>query len=129
MTADQLAAVDSKMIAALFTSDFGTRLLHADQLIREFKFSLMVDAAEYYPDVEGEQILLQGVVDAAWVEPDGICVLDFKTDRVTEETIVERTAYYRGQLKTYKTALERILKRPVKEMYLYFLTAGREVKL
>ena len=129
MTADQLAAVDSKMIAALFTSDFGTRLLHADQLIREFKFSLMVDAAEYYPDVEGEQILLQGVVDAAWFEPDGICVLDFKTDRVTEETIVERTAYYRGQLKTYKTALERILKRPVKEMYLYFLTAGREVKL
>ena len=129
MTSEQLSAVDPKMIAALFTSDFGMRLTNAEHLIREFKFSLMVDASEYYPGVDGEQILLQGVVDAAWVEPDGICVLDFKTARVTEETISERTAYYRGQLKTYKTALERILKRPVKEMYLYFLSAGREVKL
>ena len=117
------------VITKLFTSPLGQRLLHAEHLIREFKFSLLADAAQFYPNLEGEEILLQGVVDAAWIEPDGICVLDFKSDRVSESGVTERAEYYRGQLQTYKTALERIFEKPVKEMYLYFLSVGKEVLL
>ena len=129
LTEQQLEAVEPIVITKLFTSPLGQRLLHAEHLIREFKFSLLADAAQFYPNLEGEEILLQGVVDAAWIEPDGICVLDFKSDRVSESGVRERAEYYRGQLQTYKSALERIFEKPVKEMYLYFLSVGKEVLL
>ena len=38
---------------------------------------------------------MQGVVDAAMVEPDGITVIDFKTDRVSEAGAMQRAEHYR----------------------------------
>ena len=63
------------------------------------------------------------------MEEDGLTVIDFKTDRVTAESAAQRAETYRGQLETYRMALERIFQRPVKEMVLYFLTAGKAVIL
>ena len=74
-------------------------------------------------------MLLQCVVDAAILESDGLTVIDFKTDRVTGNSVATRAEEYRGQLTTYKQALERIFQKPVKEMILYFLTIGKEVLL
>jgi ATP-dependent helicase/nuclease subunit A len=127
MTAQQLEAVDPSTIAALFHSSLGQRMLHAKQLIREFKFSILEDAARHYDEVDGEQVLLQGVVDAAIVEPDGLAVIDFKTDRVTDAAA--RAQVYAGQLSAYRDALSRIFDRPVKEMILYFLHTGEVVTL
>lgn len=129
LTQQQADAVAPETIAALFASPLGKRMLAAERLIREFKFSILEDASNYYADVEGEQVLLQGVVDAAIWEEDGLTVIDFKTDRVTEATVRERAEEYRGQLMTYKRALERIFEKPVKETVLYFLTIGTEVAL
>ena len=69
-------------------------------------------------------MLLQGVVDCAILEEDGITVLDFKTDRVTKETVASTANRYRPQLETYAEALSRIYERPVKEKYLYFFHLG-----
>lgn len=41
LTAEETAAVDMKKIYTLFSSDFGMRILNADKLYREFKFSLL----------------------------------------------------------------------------------------
>ena len=90
--------------------------------IREFKFSILEDAG-----IEGEKILLQGVVDCALVEKDGITVVDFKTDYVTEETLPEVLARYRTQVDTYSRALERIYETTVKGTYLYFFHLKRLV--
>lgn len=129
MTEQQAEAVAPETITALFASPLGQRILEANQLIREFKFSILEDASQYYEDVAGEQVLLQGVVDAAILESDGLTVIDFKTDRVTGNSVATRAEEYRGQLTTYKQALERIFQKPVKEMILYFLTIGKEVLL
>ena len=129
LTEQQAEAVMPETIAALFISPLGRRMLEAKQLIREFKFSILEDAAQYYKDIDGEQVLLQGVVDAAILEPDGLTVIDFKTDRVTEASAAARAEEYRGQLATYKRALERIFQKPVKEMCLYFLTIGKTIVL
>ena len=72
---------------------------------------------------------MQGVVDCAILEDDGIVVLDFKTDHVTEETIIDTAERYRGQVETYAGALARIYKMPVKETLLYFFSLNRFVKL
>jgi len=52
-------------------------------------------------DLDGEKVLLQGVVDCALLEEDGITILDFKTDYVTEETIEVVADHYRPQVQTY----------------------------
>ena len=129
ITEQQAQAVQPDMVSALFQSPLGQRILTAKDLIREYKFSILTDAATFYPDVEGEQVLLQGVVDAAILEEDGLTVIDFKTDRVTADDATQRAEIYRGQLETYRMALERIFGRPVKEMILYFLTPGKAVIL
>ena len=38
----------------------------------------------------GEELLLQGVVDCAFETPDGLVVVDFKTDRVTPQQQSQR---------------------------------------
>ncbi len=129
LTEAQAQAVDPEEIVGLFTSPLGQRMLAAKELLREFKFSLLTDADTIYPGLEGEQVLLQGVVDAAILEPDGITVIDFKTDRVSSDGAEARAQGYRGQLETYRDALSRIFARPVKQTVLYFLKPGKEVIL
>lgn len=120
------SAVDAKAIAELFTSPLGERLLSAKELHREFKFSLLYPAEELYPDAAGESLLLQGVVDCYMAEPDGLVIVDYKTDYVkTAQQLNERAAFYAGQVRAYARALERIEGRRVKECVLYFLSAGK----
>ena len=68
-------------------------------------------------------------MDCAIVEEDGIIVLDFKTDRVTEEDLELRVAHYRPQVEAYAQALSRIFEKEVRESYLYFFQLNRFVKL
>ena len=105
-------------------------MLAAADPLREFRFSLLLPADALYPGAAGEELLLQGVVDCCLREEDGLVIIDYKTDRVkTEEEIAARAALYRGQLTAYAAALSRILGQPVKECVLFFLSAGRAVKL
>ena len=58
-------------------------LARKQKLYREQPFVLGVDAKELYPEEEdGELILIQGIIDAYFEEPDGLVVLDYKTDKV-----------------------------------------------
>ena len=79
--------------------------------------------------MEGEQVLLQGVVDCALLEPDGITIIDFKTDRVTEETVAATAERYSLQVRTYADALSRIYEMPVKGKMLYFFSLDAFVAL
>ena len=56
--------------------------MQKNDVIREFKFSLLADASIFAENLYDEKILLQGVVDCALIEPDGITIIDFKTDFV-----------------------------------------------
>ncbi len=120
ITRQQRDMVDARKIANLFATDIGKKLQNGKEVLREFKFSILDDGENYAPGLAGEQILLQGVVDCALIEDDGITVLDFKTDYVTEDTLSQRVSHYRPQVKAYADALERIYGLPVKKCLLYF---------
>jgi len=123
-------AVNLSAIERLFRSPLGKRMLAAKEPLREFRFSLLLDADRLYPGAEGERLLLQGVVDCCIEEDGALVIIDYKTDNVrTEEEIAERAALYRGQLRAYAEALTRIFQKPVKEGTLFFLTPGREVRV
>lgn len=120
LTQQQAQAVDPEKILRFFDSPLGKRVRSAPKIRREFKFSLLLDAAVFDKAAEGEQILLQGVTDCCLIEPDGVAVLDFKTDRIPHGGEAARAAHYRGQLDGYALALARIFGMPVKEKILYF---------
>ena len=122
LTKEQSELVVPEKITAFFSSDLGQKVRTAETVLREFKFSVLVDAQRYYPEVIGEQILLQGVVDCAIIEDDGIVVIDFKTDYVTQETVNETAERYASQVSAYTHAMERIFEKPVKRTCLYFFS-------
>ena len=129
ITPQQGEAVDGERVLAFFQSPLGQRLVASRQMEREFKFSMLVPAADYYPDAEaGEAVLLQGVVDCWFEEADGtVTVVDFKTDRVTEHTVEARAREYRPQLEAYSRALSQALGLPVGRCVLWFFALGRDV--
>ena len=118
--------LDREAILAFFRTEPGRRLM-THRYIREFKFSILEDAEAYGEGLTGERILLQGVVDCALWEEDGITVIDFKTDFVTEATLSQVLSRYRPQVETYSRALERIYETRVKGTYLYFFHLKRLV--
>ncbi len=124
-------AVDAAAILRLFVSPLGRRMKAAPALRREFRFSLLCDAAALnHGEGEGEKQLLQGVVDCFLDEPEGLTVVDYKTDRVRSRAeALRRAESYRAQLSAYAAALERITGRPVRESVLYFLACGEAVVL
>lgn len=120
LTWEQAAMVNCSQIAAFFQTELGRRLTESKQVLREFKFSVLDEGTNYAEDLVGEKILLQGVVDCAMVEPDGITVVDFKTDSVTEATLETAVQRYRPQVLAYADAMSRIFQKPVKQALLYF---------
>lgn len=131
ITPQQGNAVNPADILAFFRSELGLRLRRSQRVEREFKFSLLVPAADYYPEAEpGEEVLLQGVVDCWFVEEDGaVTVVDFKTDRVAQDGVERRALDYRPQLDAYSRALSQAAGVSVKRRYLWFFSTGRAVEL
>lgn len=129
LTPQQVEAVDPERIVRFFRSPLGERVLQSKNLVREFKFSVLEDAAIYDPSLAGETVLLQGVTDCCIPESDGLTILDFKSDRVRRGEESERAEYYRGQLDAYSRALSEIFERPVRERILYFFATDTAVKL
>ena len=125
LTEEQGKMLNPEAIFRLFETEMGRKLRSGKEVIREFKFSIMEDGSHYGDDLEGEEVLLQGVVDCAILEDDGITVIDFKTDTVTEQTLPQLLDRYRPQVQTYVQALERIYRKPVKAALLYFFGLGQ----
>ncbi len=87
-------------------------------LYREQPFVMGISAGrlgEEFP--EQEKVLIQGIIDAFFVENGEIVLLDYKTDRVScDKELWDR---YETQLDYYEEALCKLMQLPVKERILY----------
>lgn len=126
---DVAKQVDCGMIWDFFKSDMGAKVRAEKCVLREFKFSVLDDACNYADGVSDEKVLLQGVVDCAVIEDDGITIIDFKTDRVTDETLQKSVSAYKQQVSIYTDALSKIYQLPVKNALLYFFRLSRFVQI
>lgn len=129
ITREQADMVAIDKIYRFFQSDLGKRFAIGNEVLREFKFSILEDASEYYKGAAGDSILLQGVIDCALIEEEGIIILDFKTDWITDANRQEKVALYRDQIATYAKALSRIYEKPVAGAYLYFFSSEEFVAI
>ena len=121
--------VRSSQISWFVRSAVGKRMKEASALgtlHREQQFVMSIDASERNPAWnQGEQILVQGIIDAFWEEADGLVLVDYKTDHVKEgQELIDR---YQRQMHYYSQALERAYGKKVKECYLYSFALGKAV--
>jgi len=123
----EAASVDTAAVERLLSSPTGRGMLSAEKLNREFRFSVLLPADEFFPEGAGEEILLQGAVDCWYDTPEGVAVVDYKTDRVSAAEAEERAKFYAPQMRAYALAMAAVTGRPVLRTELYFLNAGKAV--
>ena len=75
----------------------------------------------------GDIVLIQGIIDAYFIEGNEIIIADYKTDFVREPSLLIN--HYYVQLELYKRAVEQITGKSVTEKILYSVTLGKEVTL
>ncbi|MCX5646836.1 MAG: UvrD-helicase domain-containing protein [Phycisphaerae bacterium] len=76
-----------------------------------------------------EIVVVQGLIDLLVHTPEGLVVIDFKTDRVSGDGVLRRAQVYSGQLELYARAAASICRDRVLERWLYFLAPRQAVEV
>ena len=133
LTYKEAESVRVKDIWTFVESPLGQRMKNAFQngsLKREQPFVIARRAEELDPKWQAdESILVQGIMDAWFMEGEDIVLADYKTDYVKPDQENMLAEKYRGQLEDYAGALERMTGRKVKERYIYSFCLGKEILL
>ena len=129
LTEQQAQSIAVAKIRRFLESDLGRRLIAAERVYREVAFNMEIPCQELYQDMQdevyqGETVLLQGVIDCYFEEPDGIVLLDYKTDYVAPGRVEMIRERYRLQIGYYARALARLTGKAVKEKYIYLFSNG-----
>ena len=96
------------------------------ELFREQQFVLSVPAGDIRQEWDvGSQVLIQGIIDAYFVEDGHIVLVDYKTDFVKSEEASSLYRKYAVQLDYYETALMRLTHLPVSEKLIYSFCLDR----
>ena len=126
--------VSIKKLENVAKSKLFARMKQANYVWKEKAFVYLLPAAQVdsqYP--EDENILIQGVVDTCFIEDDHVVLIDYKTDYVDKEnrekSIEEIKERYRIQLELYGLALGHIMKKDVKEKWIYLYSIDTWIAL
>ncbi|NRD78384.1 helicase-exonuclease AddAB subunit AddA [Bacillus sp. BRMEA1] len=138
LTPEQAEIIDSSLIIQFFETELGKRYFQAAAVHREVPFTLSLSAKEVYPDWAGadESIFVQGIIDCILEDENGLTLIDYKSDGITDrfkggfaqaKPILEER--YKLQLNLYSRAIEQIWKQSVAEKYLFFFDGAHILKL
>lgn len=123
ITPEQAAATDADAIAWFTRESLFGRMQRAGRLERELPFSYPMDAQQLYGIAAEESVLLQGVLDACFLEDGAWVIADYKTDRVRpDESAEQATQRHAEQLKLYALALEALTGQRVKELLVVLMS-------
>lgn len=133
---DVLDTVSLKKLTSFCMSPVGQRIINAakeGKLYREqpFVYGLTADEYKRFSKTSGnvDTVMLQGIIDAYIDEPDGLVLIDYKTDKVVENAERELGDRYHVQLELYAKALSKLRGKPVKEMIIYSVAKNEEISL
>jgi len=115
-----------------FNSELYKRVLKASTIYKEKSFILQEDLKELsslfdVPENVEDKILVQGTIDMCFIENDEVVLLDYKTDKISnKDEIIKR---YKLQLHYYKKAIELLLNKKVKEIYIYLINSNEFIEV
>ncbi len=142
LSRDAAALVRKDELASFAASALLTRLRHAKQLYREFRFHVCLPAARFTQDPDKQRalgdrnLLVQGVMDCVAVDADDhLLLIDYKTDRLSPAARADRALAadelrqkHRLQLSYYAAAVREIFGRPPTQTLIYALALGDTVE-
>ncbi len=123
--------VSMKKLTRFLKSSLAYRMWQADlrgELYREQPFVYGIGADRLNADFPStEKVLIQGIIDAFFVENGQIIVMDYKTDRISApKDLISR---YETQLQYYEEALRNVMNMEVKEKIMYSFSLEQEVSV
>ncbi len=131
--------IDTEAILTFFQSELGRMALdNENKVCREWPFTFalpasFVTSAKSVKSVvkkrEDETVIVQGIIDMLIRTPQGLVIIDFKTDKITAGEVRERAELYHRQLDLYSRAASAILKSESIAKWLYFLTPTCAIKI
>jgi ATP-dependent helicase/nuclease subunit A len=130
LTSEQANAVDLSAVMGFCQTSVFDRIQRSPRVLREYRFSVEIPAKRLDQKLTGsmaqEPVVLQGAIDCAFEENNGIILMDYKTDHV--QSAEELWNRYQGQLLLYREALEKCLGLPVTECLLYSFALHKEIR-
>ena len=125
--------IDTRAILAFFESELGEIVCDSRHTVWQewpFTFGLPAcEAAAGAPRDAKEIVVVQGLIDLLVRTPEGLIVIDLKTDHVSGPQVAKRAEAYRGQLDLYAKAASAIRGEKVIERWLYFLAPRQAVQV
>lgn len=129
--------VDKEKFVSFAHSEVMQRFVKAKQAYREQPFVYLVPADQVDKAYDSqEEMMIQGVIDAFFIEEDHAVIIDYKTDYIDSrtpelmekglETIKQR---YQKQLDLYAKAITSITSYPVQEKWIYLYSVNFWLKL
>ena len=132
MTEQEAECIRIRDIRRFVESGLGQRMKKAamkKHLYREQPFVIQRSASMLDDGWKNETVLVQGIIDAYFMEGDEIVLVDYKTDRVKRGQEQKLIDLYHVQLEDYARALERMTGKRVKEKIIYSFTLQKEILL
>jgi ATP-dependent helicase/nuclease subunit A len=133
---DVAGTIDADSILAFFNSELGRLALDKENTVwREWPFTFALPAFEFRNSLHAsrftrdEIVVVQGIIDLLIRTPQGLVIIDFKTDNITAKQVPQRAELYRRQLELYARAASGILKEKLLAKWLYFLTPATEFEI
>lgn len=117
----------SQTLLKLFDGEFANIIKDAIQIKKEYEFVIQDNLEFIYEFRLEEETLIQGVIDLYIITKEGIHdIIDFKTDRLTENELISR---YKYQLYIYKRAVQIIENVEDVNMYIYSFHLNKLIKV
>lgn len=122
LTEEMRQLLRRKKLVQFYQSPLAMRMKAAaerEELFTERPFVMGQSADEIEHDGSDTMVLVQGIIDAFFIEDDEIVLLDYKTDVINSAEELKNR--YQKQLDLYQCALEANLGKKVKEKHVIFI--------
>ncbi len=121
--------INAEDIVDFARSDLADRMQKAGRegnLYRERPFVILVNADEIDPSYPSDEtVMVQGIIDAYFIEDGKAVIMDYKTDKVRDGG--ELVKKYKAQLDFYARAIRQLTGMEIAGEIIYSVTLGEEI--
>lgn len=123
LSEEEYNALPFYQLEAFMSSEFKKRMEASDLICRERSFCHIIPFND-----DGDETLVQGIIDCYFFEGDDIILLDYKTDYINGD-LDEHILHHTPQLKMYKSALEELYPGKNVYPYIHFFHVNKTIEI
>ncbi len=123
LSQEEYNALPFEQLEAFMSSPFKKRMENSDLICRERSFCHIIPFNN-----DGDETLVQGIIDCYFFEGDDIILLDYKTDYIKND-LDDHILHHTPQLKMYKSALEELYPGKTVYPYIHFFHVNKTVEI